>query len=137
MPTNFWMRLDELARTHPVVIDRPRGSTHPRYPDVTYPLDYGYLEGTVSGDGHGIDVWVGGLPGRPVTAIICTLDLTKRDAEIKVLLGCTPDQAQTALRFHNDGRQSALLVERPSRPRKSALNRLDKPRRVRRGLPKS
>jgi inorganic pyrophosphatase len=107
------MRLDELARTRPVVIDRPRGSAHPRYPDVTYPLDYGYLNGTASGDGHGIDVWVGGLPGGRVTAIICTLDLTKRDAEIKVLLGCTPDEAQTVLRFHNDGEQSAILIERP------------------------
>ncbi len=59
MPTNFWHRLDELVETCPVVIDRPAGSTHPRYPDIVYPLDDGYLDGTTSGDGHGIDVWVG------------------------------------------------------------------------------
>ena len=113
MPTEFWLRLDELVRACPVVIDRPAGSTHPRYAGIVYPLDYGYLDGTTSGDGHGIDVWVGGLPGKPVTAIITTLDLDKRDAEIKILIGCTSAEAQTLLRFHNDGQQSAILIERP------------------------
>jgi inorganic pyrophosphatase len=114
MPLEFWLRLDELVRTCPVVIDRPRGSTHPRYADIVYPLDYGYLAGTTSGDGQGIDVWVGGLPGGPVTAIITTLDLAKRDAEIKILVGCTPAEADTLLRFHNDGQQSAILIHRPN-----------------------
>lgn len=116
MPMDFWPRLDELVAACPIIIDRPAGSVHPRYPDITYPLDYGYLDGTISGDGHGIDVWVGQgghLPGQPVTAIITTLDLDKRDAEIKVLIGCTLAEAQTLLRFHNDGLQSALLIERP------------------------
>jgi inorganic pyrophosphatase len=115
MPMEFWHRLDELVRTCPVVIDRPAGSTHPRYADIVYPLDYGYLDGTTSGDGHGIDVWLGQaglLPDRPVTAIITTLDFDKRDAEIKILIGCTPTEAQILLRFHNDGQQSALLIER-------------------------
>lgn len=117
MPTMFWTRLDELVRACAVVIDRPAGSVHPRYADIVYPLDYGYLAGTTSGDGHGIDVWVGqagGLPGQPVTAIINTLDLDKRDAEIKVLIGCTPAEARRLLDFHNAGQQSAVLIERPN-----------------------
>lgn len=120
MPMEFWTRLDELVRACPVVIDRPVGSTHPRYAGIVYPLDYGYLDRTISGDGHGIDVWVGGggrgdrLPDKPVTAIITTLDLDKRDAEIKILIGCTPAEAQTLLRFHNEGSQSAILIERPT-----------------------
>ena len=117
MPMEFWQRLDELVQTCPIVIDRPRGSTHPRYADISYPLDYGYLAGTFSGDGQGIDVWLGGaepgrLPDRAVTAIITTLDLEKRDAEIKLLINCTTAEAQTLLHFHNSGQQSALLIER-------------------------
>ncbi|MCX6656309.1 MAG: inorganic pyrophosphatase, partial [Candidatus Bathyarchaeota archaeon] len=51
--------------------------------------DYGYLEGTSSMDEDGIDIFVGSDPSRRVDAIICTVDLVKRDSEIKILIGCT------------------------------------------------
>lgn len=45
---------------------------------------------------------------------MCTVDAVKRDAEIKILLGCTPEEATIVLHFHNDGgQQSALLLLRP------------------------
>ena len=50
----FWALLDEWVARYPLVIDRPRGSGHPRYPDWIYPLDYGYLQGTLAGDGGGV-----------------------------------------------------------------------------------
>ena len=109
----FWQTLETLLATSTLTIDRPKGSLHPRYPDFIYPLDYGYLEGTHSGDGHGIDVWLGTLPERRVTAILCALDLDKRDIEIKILLACTDEEAQTILAIHNDGSHSAFLVPRP------------------------
>jgi inorganic pyrophosphatase len=40
---DFWQALDSLISMSEIVIDRPRGTTHPRYPDFIYPLDYGYL----------------------------------------------------------------------------------------------
>ena len=48
--------MTDLIRTNGIVIDRPKGSTHPRYPDQTYPLDYGYLENTTASDDGGIDL---------------------------------------------------------------------------------
>ncbi len=57
--TEFWDFLDNLVASHTLVIDRPKGSQHPRYSDLVYPLDYGYLEGTTAIDGGGIDVWLG------------------------------------------------------------------------------
>lgn len=112
MNEDFWCSLDELVSTSRLVIDRPRGSAHPRYPDITYPLDYGYLADTTAADGDGIDVWLGSLPERRVTGIICTVDLHKRDAEVKLLLGCTPDEAHTALGMHQSGGQAAALLWR-------------------------
>ncbi len=109
----FWQALDMLVETSTITIDRPKGSAHPRYPDFLYPLDYGYLAGTASGDGAGIDVWVGSLPEQRVTALLCTVDLGKRDAEIKLLLGCTQEEARDLLAIHNWGTQSAILIERP------------------------
>jgi inorganic pyrophosphatase len=112
---DFWLRLDELVAACTLVVDRPAGTLHPRFASFSYPLDYGYLEGTRSGDGAGIDVWVGSLPGRTVTAVVCTVDGQKRDAEVKILLGCTSQEAQEILASHNVGSQSAWLVERTGR----------------------
>jgi inorganic pyrophosphatase len=109
----FWRGLDELVAACRLVIDRPRGTAHPRYPSFVYPLDYGYLQGTQVADGDGIDVWVGSLPERKVTAVVCTVDADKRDAEVKILLGCTPQEACAILAVHNRGSQAGLLVERP------------------------
>lgn len=110
---DFWHSLERLIATSALTIDRPKGSAHPRYPDFIYPLDYGYLDKTRSGDGMGVDVWVGSLPEQRLTAIICNVDLHKRDAEIKLLLGCTPEEAQQLLAIHNRGEQAAILIERP------------------------
>ena len=113
---DFWQALDSLISMSEIVIDRPRGTAHPRYPDFIYPLDYGYLQGTASNDGSGIDVWLGSQSRKLVTALIVNIDLQKRDAEIKVLLGCTPDECQMILAIHDQsswgGLQSAILLER-------------------------
>lgn len=108
----FWARLDELVASAKIVIDRSQGSAHPRYPQIIYPYNYGYLENTTAGDGGGIDVWIGSLPEKTVTALVCTIDLHKRDVEIKLLLGCTPQEARDILTFHNSGSMAALLLER-------------------------
>ena len=88
---NFWNTLDELVNSSEIIIDRPKGSTHPRFPTFIYPVDYGYLKDTSSMDGAGIDVWVGSNE-KKVDAIICTVDLMKRDSEIKILIGCTEEE---------------------------------------------
>jgi hypothetical protein len=49
---DYWKALDVLVDSSAIKIDRPRGASHPRFSDVVYPLDYGYLEGTSSGDGQ-------------------------------------------------------------------------------------
>ena len=102
--TSFWHEMDELAMTNLIVIDRPKGSPHPRYPDVIYPLDYGYLEGTTSGDGDGTDVWLGSLStiDKTLTGILCTFDTLKRDIEIKLLIGCTEVDLQIIQDFHKE-----------------------------------
>ena len=110
---DFWAMLDQWVTQHEITIDRPAGSAHPRYPEVIYPLDYGYLEETKSADGDGIDIWRGNN-GDDVNAVIVTLDSLKRDAEIKVLIGVTPQEQQRILHFHQGGEQVAMLIPRPT-----------------------
>ncbi|WP_019201919.1 hypothetical protein [Tsukamurella sp. 1534] len=95
----FFAALDELARTSEVIVDRRAGTAHPRFPRAVYPLDYGHLVGTTSGDGQGIDVFIGTATGSGVVAVLLTADATKRDAEIKVLLDCTEDELERARAF--------------------------------------
>jgi inorganic pyrophosphatase len=116
MDEEFWSAIEALAEKSEIVIDRPKGSTHPRFLDVSYPLDYGYLAGTRSGDQSGIDLWMGSLDEPRVSAIVCTIDLNKSDAEIKILLGCTKSEANQILAFHNQGGQSGILIKRDNPP---------------------
>ncbi len=106
--TLFWQTMMELATNNKIIFDRPKGTAHPRYPDLIYPLDYGYLENTTAGDGDGIDVWVGSLNDKTLTGILCTFDRLKRDAEIKLLIGCTLEDVQIIQQF-NDAMQTLFI----------------------------
>lgn len=50
---SFWKELNQLATSYPIVIDRPKDRTHPRYPELIYLLDDGHLENTTAGDRNG------------------------------------------------------------------------------------
>lgn len=106
----FWNLLDKLFRNHSIVIDRAKGTHHPKYSDYIYPLDYGYLEGTVSSDGAGIDVWVGSSEKKEPCAIISSVDFIKGDSEIKILYACTAEEVNLIYCDHNrsDGMKGIL-----------------------------
>ena len=108
----FWDLGDRLVTTHCIVIDRPGGSAHPRFPDIVYPFDYGYLDGTGAIDGDGVDCWRGSLPSPQVTGAVVTVDIVKADAEVKWLIGCTPDEMEAALATHRTEWQAAILIRR-------------------------
>ncbi len=109
---DFWSALDKLIEGSEIIIDRPRGSVHPKYPHIIYKVDYGYLKKTSSMDGEGIDVWLG-TNGRYIDAIICTVDLVKRDSEIKILIGCTEEEKEKIYNFHNETEyMKGILIRR-------------------------
>jgi inorganic pyrophosphatase len=113
MNKDFWEAIDTLVSSGKIVIDRPKGSLHPRFPNVKYEVDYGYIENTVSMDGDGIDVWLGTLADKKVNAIICTVDLMKKDSEIKLLIGCTEEEINIVYKFHNDSEfMKGILIKR-------------------------
>jgi inorganic pyrophosphatase len=115
---SFWTQLDALIESTQIVIDRPRGSTHPRYPEFVYPLDYGYLQGTSAGDGQEIDVWRGSAAEVRLDAIVCTVDMLKRDLEVKLLIGCSENEQAAICQFHNGGQSMAAILLRREPMRK-------------------
>ena len=65
-----------LGKTVTVTVDRPLGSCHPEYPDMYYPVNYGYIEGIPAPDGEyqdayilGVDTPVASFTGRVVAII--------------------------------------------------------------------
>lgn len=71
---------DFLGKIVTVTMDRPLGSKHPKHGFV-YELNYGYIKGTVSGDGEELDAYVLGehkplesFTGRVVAVIHRTND---------------------------------------------------------------
>ena len=77
-----------LGRTVRVIIDRSLGTAHPRHADVVYPVNYGYLPGTVSGDGHPVDAYVLGSDAAVVEATgrVVAVVLRANDAEDKLIV---------------------------------------------------
>ena len=48
----------EIGACVTVTVDRPMGSHHPSYPDMIYPINYGYIDGVIAGDGEEQDAYV-------------------------------------------------------------------------------
>lgn len=98
-PTDYFDLLDQILADASVAVDRPRGTAHPRFPEIVYPLDYGHLGGTMSNDGAEIDAFIGSSRGRGIVGVLLTADPYKRDTEVKVLLDCSDGEVEQARRF--------------------------------------
>jgi inorganic pyrophosphatase len=113
----YWEALETLVEKHPIIIDRPKGSRHPKYRDIVYPIDYGYLENTTTVDGNGIDIFVGSKIESGVNGLICTVDLLKNDAEIKIMYNCTKDEIDSALSLLNGKYMSGIFIPNEQNPK--------------------
>lgn len=90
----FWKYMQRLVDESEIVIDRPKGSCHPKFPETIYITDYGYLKNTGSSDRMDIDVYVGSRKNREICAAAITVNFVKRDSEIKILIGCTDEEIE-------------------------------------------
>ena len=50
-----------LGETVTVTVDRPLGSRHPKFPELIYMVNYGYIEGMLGGDGEWQDAYILGI----------------------------------------------------------------------------
>ena len=51
---------DYLGKKVKIVMDRPMGSKHPKW-NFIYPINYGYVPNTISGDGEELDAYIIGV----------------------------------------------------------------------------
>lgn len=111
-----------LGQTVRITIDRPLGSAHPEYPELVYPVNYGYIPGTISGDGEEIDVYLLGVdkPVEEYTARVIAIVCRTNDKEDKLV--ATPEgmyfhtaQIRNAIHFQEQFFRSGIKLD-PARP---------------------
>lgn len=110
-----WEGWERIIEQNGLTIDRPYRSRHPSFPDIVYPVDYGFVNGTMGADGQEVDVFTGsGQTG--LAALLITTDFRKGDREVKLLHHCTPEQIYLVNGFINFDRtlmEGLLVMRRP------------------------
>ena len=111
-----------LGQTVTIKIDRPVGSRHPEYPDIVYPVNYGYLPGTVGGDGEEQDVYLLGVntPVMEYTAKVIAVIHREGDSEDKLVAApagmfFTRRQIWSRVRFQEQYFRAKIVLD-PNRP---------------------
>ena len=54
-----------IGATVTVLVDRPLGSAHPDWPELIYPVNYGFVPGIMAADGEEQDAYILGVD-RPL-----------------------------------------------------------------------
>ncbi len=111
-----WAAWEALIEENGLGIDRPAHSRHPDYPEIVYPLDYGFVKGTLALDGHEVDCFRGSAEKGGLAGLLLTKDRRKGDREVKLLYRCTPEEIYLANGFVNfDCRlmSGVLVMRRP------------------------
>ncbi len=110
-----WAGWERLIRENGITLDRPYRTPHPNYPEIIYPINYGYVNNTTSTDGDEVDVFVGTAESGLV-GLLMTIDYGRGDREIKLLYNCTPEEIYLANGFINFDRrrmEGTLALRQP------------------------
>lgn len=79
-----------IGRTFTIIIDRPLGSTHPNYPNIIYPINYGYIPNSLAGDNMEQDVYLLGIDTPVETFTGVVIAILKRSDDVENKLVMTP-----------------------------------------------
>lgn len=77
-----------------VKVDRPLNSYHPKYKDLKYPVNYGYIEGIIGGDGEFQDAYILGvkIPLKEFYGVVIGIVERKNDNETKWVVASKKDK---------------------------------------------
>lgn len=100
-----------------VVIDRPIGSVHPKYEDMIYPLNYGFIPNVFGGDDEELDVYLMGVnvPVKEYKAKVIAIVHRHNDVEDKLVaapegMSFTKMEIEDAVRFQEQYFESEIEI---------------------------
>ncbi len=96
-----------LGQIVTVEVDRPKGSAHPDYPELVYPVHYGYIPDKMGGDGEAQDAYLLGVdsPVQSYTGRVIGVIHRLNDCEDKLVVA-PPD-----LRLHQAEIEAAVRFQ--------------------------
>ena len=101
-----------------VTVDRPLGSAHPDYPEMIYPVNYGYIAGIMAPDGEEQDAYILGVqePVQQFTGRIIAIVRRADDVEEKWVVYPTDmtfskQEIAELIRFQEQYFQSEIIME--------------------------
>lgn len=110
-----WQYWQNLIEKNGITIDRPYHTSHPNYPEIIYPIDYGYINNTIGEDGVEVDIFVGET-NNGLVGVLATVDYRKKDKELKFIYNCDPTEIYTINGFINFDRtlmEGKLILRQP------------------------
>jgi inorganic pyrophosphatase len=109
--------LSLIGKRVSVTMDRPIGTEHPKHPNVFYPINYGYIEGLLGGDGEEQDVYVldCDFPLEKCDATLIAVVHRFDDDECKWVASYTgakhsAEEIESAIRFQEQFHDSVIVV---------------------------
>lgn len=100
-----------------VTVDRPLGTTHPKHPDIRYPVNYGFIEGIMAGDGEEQDAYILGVyePVSKFTGRVIAVIHREDDVEDKWVVApdkatFTEDEIRSAVNFQEQYFKSSVIM---------------------------
>ena len=105
------------SATVTIIIDRPMGTYHPNHSDLYYPINYGYIPGTLAPDGEEQDAYLLGVdePVDTFTGRIIALIHREDDVEDKWVVApegmtFTQEQIRSAVHFQEQFFRSSIRL---------------------------
>ena len=109
---------DVIGKRVTVIIDRPLGSYHPEYPDMYYPVNYGYVANVMAQDGEPQDVYVLGVdvPVEVFEGVIIAVVHRDDDVEEKWVaapegISFTADEIMEQISFTEKYYRSSVIMD--------------------------
>ncbi len=106
-----------LGKRVTVTVDRPLGSVHPKHRDMIYPVNYGYIEGSLAPDGEEQDVYILGVtePIEKFEGMVIAVIHRKNDVEDKLVaapvgMTFTKDEIAAAVEFTEKYFDSEVVI---------------------------
>ena len=102
---------DIIGKKVHVIVDRPAGSYHPRNHEIFYPINYGYIEDIIAGDGSGQDVYIIGQdnPLETFDGIVIAVYHRTNDVEDKWILYRPNPKSKKVAQTQSDNCACAIL----------------------------
>lgn len=115
------MSKEYLGEMVKVKMDRPMGSKHPKHGFV-YPVNYGYIPNTVSGDGEELDAYVLGVfepletfEGKVIAVIHRTGDNDDKLVVVPANKTYTDEQIRALTEFQEQWFESEIWRQKPAK----------------------